>query len=206
MNNLDTEKFQVLSQDIATYPFRVADILFCKRKKYRDNVIYSGLDVLSDRYELFYEKICKSLDLLPDQLYSGVPFSSLLPKRIIGTESTTRVWRFPWSMEVNFDRVFSVPDLFLSGEILYEVLKFYYSKTCCSSSARQKARCDEYSYVKRISGSDFDNELFSRLRSERPMTEDQVTSELRNTIERIKTTNPPHRGAEGSSGSEEGNP
>jgi len=185
-DRLDMEKIQVLSQDIGTCPFRVAYILFCKRKKYRDNVIYSGLDILGDRYELFYEKICKSLDLLPEQLYSGVPFSSLLPKRIIGSGSTTRVWRFPWSMEVNFDRVFSLPDLFLAGEMLYEVLKFHYSKTCCSSSARQKARCDEYSYVKRVSGSDFDNELFSRLRSERPMTEDQINSQLRSTLDSLR--------------------
>lgn len=180
------EKFQVLSQDIATCPFRVADLLFCKRKKHKDYIIYSGLDVLGDRYELFYEKMCKSLDLLPDQLYSDIPFSSLLPKRIIGSESTTRMWRFPWLMEVNFDRVFSIPDLFLSGEILYEVLRFHYSKTCCSSSARQKARCDEYSYVKRVSGSSFDNELFSRLRSDRPMTEDQINSQLRSTLDGLK--------------------
>ncbi len=206
MNKMDSEKVQILSQDIGTCPFRVAYILFCKRREHKDNVIYSGLDPEGDRFGLFYEKMCKTLDLLSDHSYSDIPFSLLLPRRIIGSVSTARVWRFPRSMEINFHRVFTVPKLYLAGEILYECLRAYYSKTCHSSEARYKARQDEYSYVKRLAGPDFDNELFLRLRSERPMTEDQVNSELRNSLERIKTTNPPRPGAGGGSGSESSNP
>ena len=185
-NRLDMEKFQALSQEIVTCPFRIADLLFCKRKRCGDHIIYSGLDPVDGRYDLFYKKIYASLDLLSGQLYSDAPFLLLFPKRIIGSVSTTRIWHFPWSIEINFDRVFSVPDLYLAGELLYETMRFHYAKMCPSAAARQKARVDEYSYVKNYSGADFDDEKFSKFRSQRPMTEDQITLELKNTLEDIK--------------------
>lgn len=204
MNNLDSEKIQALSQDMFTCSFRCIDLLFSSKRKHKAHIVYSGCDPSGNRFDPFYEKICKALDLLLDQACPNILIYSVLPKRIIGSVAPTRIWRFPRSLEINYDRVFSVPDLFLAGEILYEGLKFHYSKTTNSSTARNKARQDEYFYVKRISGEKFNEELFSKFRSSRPMTEDQVSSELRKTIGRIKTKTPP-RGAEGSSGSEESN-
>ena len=117
---------------VSTVPFRCINMLISRRRKYGQYTIFSGVDERSRDFEQFYAKVADALGLLleklDDRVDGPIDLMHLVPKKIIGTAFYTQLWFCPKSLEINYDRTFNVPGSFVSGEILFEVLRQHFSK------------------------------------------------------------------------------
>jgi len=158
---------------ISTIPMRCIDMLVSRRRKYGEYTIFSGVDNQARDFDEFYNKITQALDLLPARLECEIELPELMPKRIIGTVFFTQVWHLPKSLEINYDRTFPVPAVFVAGETLFEVLRKHFSQQETEEESIKKAGEIEREYIESMLEDDLAKEDYERYRAERAATKNQ---------------------------------
>lgn len=158
---------------ISTIPMRCIDMLISRRRKYGEYTIFSGVDDQSRDFDEFYAQITHALDLLPARLGGRIELADLMPKRIIGTAFYTQFWRHPKSLEINYDQTYSVPACFVAGEMLFEILRQYFSQQEAEDESLKKAKEIEYRYIDNLLEDVSAKEEYERYRAKRPATSNE---------------------------------
>lgn len=159
--------------ELLTVPLRCIDLLMSHRKRFKQYTIYSGVDEQQRSFADFYAKVTSALEALPDMMEQDLSLSAVMPKKIVGTAFYTQIWRFPRSLEINYERAYAGSAIQIAGDLLFEISRCHYSRFESEPNAIKHAEFIEFDFVSRYLGNEFDIDEFEKSRSERPVTKEQ---------------------------------